>query len=386
MTGYVYPNEIEVNWGLFIVLYPYITGLVAGAFIVSSLYHVFGKEDLKPVSRLSLVSALAYLMVAPLPLLLHLGQPLRAFNILWTPNPNSAMAGFGYIYSFYMIVVLLEVWFIFREDLVHYADNSTGVTRFGYRMLTLGARDISPPTLAMDHKIVTVLAMIGIPSAAFLHGYVGFIFGAIKANALWSTPLQPVIFLMSAVVSGIALQILIYAAACKFRKRRIDMACLKTLNKFLWAFLIVDVLLEELDLLQKAYEAREAWPAIHTLFEEAIPLTHFTQIWIGAFIPIVLLIIARWDRVSNAAQRLLTIMSSAMVVIGVFAMRFNVVIGGQMISKSNVGLTSFQAHLVADEGIIPTVGILVLPLIILVVLIRILPPWLEGEAAMTGDH
>jgi len=65
MNGFIYPNEAEINWGLFIVLYPYLTGLVAGAFIVSSLYHVFGVSKLKPVSRLALIAALAVLLVAP---------------------------------------------------------------------------------------------------------------------------------------------------------------------------------------------------------------------------------------------------------------------------------------------------------------------------------
>ena len=55
--GFLFPNEIEVHWSLMIVLYPYITGLVAGAFIVSSLYHVFGREELKPVAKFSLVAA-----------------------------------------------------------------------------------------------------------------------------------------------------------------------------------------------------------------------------------------------------------------------------------------------------------------------------------------
>ena len=41
---YVYPNETVVPWGVLIVVYPYITGLVAGAFIVSSLYHTFRME------------------------------------------------------------------------------------------------------------------------------------------------------------------------------------------------------------------------------------------------------------------------------------------------------------------------------------------------------
>ena len=73
-SNYVYPNE-EVEWTAMIVMYPYITGLVAGAFIVSSLYHVFGDEKLAPVAKLSLLKALAFAAFACTPLLLHLGHP-----------------------------------------------------------------------------------------------------------------------------------------------------------------------------------------------------------------------------------------------------------------------------------------------------------------------
>ena len=62
------------------------------------------------------------------------------------------------------------------------------------------------------------LAGIGIPVACFLHGYAGFIFGSVKANALWMTPLMPVIFICSAVVSGIALCILTYIVTMEMRK------------------------------------------------------------------------------------------------------------------------------------------------------------------------
>src|SRR3972149_1780853 len=75
MTGFLFPNEGIIEWDLLIVIYPYITGLVAGAFIVSSLYHVFGITSLKPVARFSLITALAFLLVTPMPLAIHLGRP-----------------------------------------------------------------------------------------------------------------------------------------------------------------------------------------------------------------------------------------------------------------------------------------------------------------------
>src|SRR3972149_5591761 len=93
MEGFVYPNEVVVQWSLLMALYPYLTGLVAGAFIVSSLYHLFGVTSLRPIAPLSLITALAFVLVAPLPLLVHLGRPERGLEIFWTPHLSSAMAG-----------------------------------------------------------------------------------------------------------------------------------------------------------------------------------------------------------------------------------------------------------------------------------------------------
>ena len=60
-SGFVFPNDLHVRWSLMIVLYPYITGIVAGAFIMSSLYHVFHIRSLEPLAKFSLLFALAFL-------------------------------------------------------------------------------------------------------------------------------------------------------------------------------------------------------------------------------------------------------------------------------------------------------------------------------------
>lgn len=379
MSGFVFPNEIEVNWSLLIVLYPYITGLVAGAFIVSALYHVFGRKQLAPVGKLALVSALSFLIVAPMPLLLHLGQPVRGLEIMWTPNPSSAMAGFGYIYSFYMIILLLEIWFIFRRDIVTSARQSRGIARLGYTVLSLGAWDTSPRTLEQDHRLTTILASIGIPAAAFLHGYVGFIFGAVKANPWWSTPLQPLIFLLSAIVSGMALLMLVYAVTCWRRKEAVDHQCLMSMNKYLWYFLILDVCLEVLEVISKMYEAEEAWPVIYQLLTAYLPVSYLgLQLGLGAVVPLVLLALAR--RAGNRPGQALTLFSAGLILVGVFSMRWNVVIGGQMLSKSLRGFTTYTPPFLGMEGVLPALVILALPFVILAVICRIIPPW-SREAA-----
>jgi Ni/Fe-hydrogenase subunit HybB-like protein len=127
VEGFMYPNEIELQWSVLIVLYPFITGLVAGAFILASLERVFRVEAVKPTYRLALLTALAFLIVAPLPLQLHLGRPERSFQMYLTPHTSSAMAMFGFVYLWYlMAVLLLEIWLDYRRDIVLLARSTTG--------------------------------------------------------------------------------------------------------------------------------------------------------------------------------------------------------------------------------------------------------------------
>ncbi|MBW8868886.1 MAG: polysulfide reductase NrfD, partial [Acidobacteria bacterium] len=127
VDGYMYPNEVELQWSVLIVLYPFITGLVAGAFILASLERVFNVDAVKPTYRLALLTALAFLLVAPLPLQLHLGHPERSLEMYLTPHLSSAMAMFGFVYLWYlMVVLLLEIWLDYRKDIVARAETTPG--------------------------------------------------------------------------------------------------------------------------------------------------------------------------------------------------------------------------------------------------------------------
>jgi len=81
VIGFIYPNEVETQWAILIVVYPYITGIVAGAFILASLVKVFNVVEVQPIYRLALLTALAFMLVAGMPLQLHLGHPERAYEI-----------------------------------------------------------------------------------------------------------------------------------------------------------------------------------------------------------------------------------------------------------------------------------------------------------------
>ena len=375
--GYIFPNEIDLQWGILIVVYPFITGLVAGAFILASLERVFKVKILKPTYLIALLTALSFLLVATMPLISHLSQPQRAYEIMITPHSSSAMAIFGFVYLWYlMVVLLLEIWFDYRHSMVVWANEKSGIMRWVYKILTLGVNDISPRTVKWDRKLGYIITVVGIPSAFILHGYVGFIFGSIKANPWWSTPLMPIIFLFSAMVSGISLVLLVYMIISYFRKQIIDLNVLDSIGKYLFFVLILDFTLEGLDQIQRIYEAAESFEILKLLVSSKLYLTLFvSQGLIGTIIPLVTLAFLQFYKHQIKVRKTMYFIIGILVLIGVYSMRWNVVIGGQLFSKSFAGFTSFKVGLIGLDGTLMAIFWLILPIGILAFLLWLLPPW-----------
>ncbi len=381
VTGYIFPNEIELHWGLLVVIYPYLTGLVAGAFILASLVKVFNVKEVQPTYRLSLLTALAFLIVAPLPLIAHLSRPERALEIFLTPSTSSAMAMFGFVYVWYlMAVLLLEIWFDHRHELILRAEKEKGLKQVFLRVLSLYTKDIRPAALAFDRKAVYVITIIGVPSAFILHGYVGFIFGSVKANPWWSSVLMPIVFLFSATVSGIALMLLIYMVTTLFRRQKIDMACLDKLANYLFYMMIIDFSLEALDFIQRVYQAEESIKIIGQMISQRIFASLIViQLVMGMFLPLIAIAAVKIFRFPGELRRLIYFVSAILIQVGIFATRWNVVIGGQLFSKSFRGLTTYKIGIGGAEGLLVSLAFLVLPFVVLYGLVKILPPWEEDD-------
>ncbi len=382
VDGFMYPNEVELQWSILIVLYPYITGLVAGAFILASLANVFKVEALKPTYRLALLTALAFLLVAPLPLQLHLGHPERSFEMYLTPHLESAMAMFGFVYLWYLMgVLLIEIWLDYRPAIVGWARTTRAPLRWLYAALTLGAYNVGPRSLEIDRRLARFVTIVGIPSAFLLHGYVGFIFGSLKANPWWSSPLMPIVFLFSAMVSGIALVLVVYMAAMKWTGREIDIRCVDAMSFYLLIAYILDFSLELLDLIHRIYEADESFHTLDFMVRTRLYLPHIViQIFLGTLVPIGLLALIRLVRVQESARKVVAATAAVLTLIGIFAMRWNVVIGGQLFSKSFLGYTTYKMEIVHREGLLAAVALMILPFLILWALVRLFPP-LEDDAA-----
>ena len=393
VEGFMYPNEVELQWSVLIVLYPFLTGLVAGAFILASLERVFRVDAVKPTYRLALLTALAFLLVAPMPLQLHLGHPERSFEMYLTPHRSSAMAMFGFVYLWYLLAVLvLEIWLDYRRDIVLLSQSTTGWRRLFYRVLTLGSNNISERSLEIDERAGWLITVIGIPSAFLLHGYVGFIFGSVKANPWWSSPLMPVVFIFSAMVSGIAAVMLLYMLLSALRHEPIDMRCVDTIAKYLFYVFLIDFSLEMLDLVHRIYEADESFRSLDFMVHTKLYFSHIVlQILIGTVLPLVLLASTQVLKLVPLVRKQLYVASGCLSLIGIFAMRWNVVIGGQLFSKSFLGYTTYKMGFVAREGLLTAIVLTILPFFFLWALVKLLPPWPErtstplARAAIAGD-
>jgi Ni/Fe-hydrogenase subunit HybB-like protein len=381
ITGYVYPNETVIPWTVLIVVYPYLTGLVAGAFTISSLYQVFGFKQLRPVAHFALLISLCCMITVPLPLLLHLGHPERAFNAMITPHTTSAFAVFGYAAAFYVILLVIETWFVFRPHIVHQAQTQTGLLRWPWHILALGSLDVSEKAMSYDRKWLFALAIIGIPGAHGLHGYVGFVFGSLKSREWWSSDLMPVIFLLSAIISGTALVIILYVMSCKVRKVAVDLSCLKIMAYALWGFMMFTLVLEGVEFLSLVYRGREGIDVIMEFVKGPLVVPFFIlQFGCGSVLPLAIITYMIWRGTTGKTLIIGITGCSVLVLLAVLMMRYNVVIGGQEISKTGKGLLAYHPPIFGREGLLAAGIVLVIPMIMLSVLVRLLPPWEKASA------
>ena len=377
--SFVFPNELHITWTVMIVMYPYITGMVAGAFIVSSFYHVFGMEKLKPIAKYALVSSFAFLCFATLPLLNHLGKPERAANIMITPNFSSAMSGFGFVYLTYMIIVILEIWFSYREEFIAKYNQAKGLPKFLYHAVLLFQTNSNENTKRYDKKMVIFLGGLGIPIACILHGYVGFLFGSIKANLWWSTPLMFIIFIFSAIVSGLAVLIFLYLIIHFIRRLKINQESIDLMAKWLWGFMIIAVVLELMEILSISYERSEKWDVLEQLIQGKLKYSYiYFQLLLFSVGPFLLLSVTTlYKNINVKLKNFIIWLSSGMLLLQVLFMRWNVVIGGQLVSKSMRGFTEYFPGLFDKEGLAVALLLIIAPFILLRIYDKLFPFFTE---------
>lgn len=157
--------------------------------------------------------------------------------------------------------------------------------------------------------------------------------------------------------------------------------------------LIIDLSLESLDFIHRLYEAEESIHILSQLIASKLFLSLVVlQLTLGTLVPIGLLTLfspvlrhKAFVPIPDELRRMVYFGTVVLVQMGIFSTRYNVVVGGQLFSKSLRGLTFYKWQLLGLEGLLSAGALLILPFLILWTLIVILPPWPESEAATPAE-
>jgi hypothetical protein len=192
---------------------------------------------------------------------------------------------------------------------------------------------------------------------------------------------MPIVFLMSAIVSGIALVIFLYMVLTPMRGEPFDMRCLDKLASYLFYAVIVDFSLEALDFIHRLYQSEESVHILGRLIMNKLFMSLFViQILLGMLLPVGIMIAVRLFNLTAELRKLFYFTAIILIQLGIFATRWNVVIGGQLFSKSFRGLTTYKMEVVGIEGLITALVLLALPFGVLLLLLKVLPPWKRAAA------
>jgi tetrathionate reductase subunit C len=279
----------EVPWKIYIPLYFYFTGLSAGSFILSTLSTVFGIKRFKPMALPAAIISFLLLLLAPACLILDLHQPLRFWHTLVPEyfNNTSALSYGSWLLTLYPIANLIYIYFIFVKN----------------------------------DRVTRVLGMITVPLAIFVHAYTGFAFALVRARAWWHSALMPGFFLTSALLSGIALLLVVAMVMDRYLKEKLEPELFKSLRLMMIGILLTDLFWNGCFWLTLLVSTADGYASVMLAFHEKLYL--WGEIFSGMLVPLVILLLP-WTR----NHRAWLCVASILIIGGVFLMRYSVVFIG----------------------------------------------------------
>jgi len=313
----------NVAWGMWVVFYIYCIGLSAGSFLMSTIIYVFGMDKFERMGRMALLSALVALAGGLTFVFIDLGHPLRFYKVFFNWQRSSVLAWESALYIVYVAIIMAELFLLMRHDLAEMRDESTGWKKRLYSILSLG-HEVRPATSEGHNSTmrkVKLLGIVGLPVAIGVHGGTGALFAVVAAKPQWFSGLFPIVFLVSALLSGAGLMLFLYSWFG--RKDKYYASIVDGLRTFVVAFIVVDLILFASDLLVSLYSGIpdhiDVWNKI--AFGQFWYVFWIGQLGLAWAIP---LFITTWKKTRDSAFWLG--IAGGSIVLGIIAVRLNLVI------------------------------------------------------------
>ena len=287
-------------WGAWVAFYIFFVGLSAGAFLLSSLVYVFGMYQFERIGRAALLSAILSMGVALAFIGIDLGRVDRSALPLIFFHWSSPLSWEVRFYLVYIALLTAELVIAIR---LH-----KGLAR----------------SAARAHRRLRILGTIGVPLAIFgVHGGTGTIFAVLKARGMWFGGLFPVIFVVSAMVSGVALLAVIHYTQTRGTGRRPDAGLMTGLATVLAGVLLVDLglMFYEFIVPMLAFAPHDGDVISVIMFGPMWWSFWIIQLLVGMIIPVAVLLTPRLR-----ARPGVVAAAAVLVVIGIVGVRFNIVV------------------------------------------------------------
>jgi dimethyl sulfoxide reductase membrane subunit len=315
---YQYANGLAVTgmrntvmWGQYILFFMFFVGLSAGGLIVASAGRLFGVAAFKPITRLAVLEATIAVLLAGMFILPDLGRPERLLNLVLYANPTSPMIWDIAIVTVYLALSTFYVWLYVRADLAR---------RGSWLAFGTGT---SERALAREERLKSAMAWVALPAAILLHSITAWIFGLQISRGFWYTGVMAPMFVASALVSGLALVILLALVLRRLRRLTFSNDLVALLGGLLGVFIAVEVFLIAAEYLTAAYPGAHEAEAIQRLVTGPYAPLFWFEIVVGLAIPF-LIVARRRLRVRPAWVAVAAILA----IIGIFVHRLNLVLNG----------------------------------------------------------
>ncbi len=311
-----------VPWGLWVAVYLLFLGLTAGAFLITILTYVFRVKIFAPVGPLSAFTVLVVIICEVIIISFDLGHFLRTYRFIIAPGFTSMITWMVIFTNAMLVIYLLECFFLLREKLIAWSQEEGRPGQKFYRLLALGKSDYSDADREADHRRVRWLSILSLPVGLIFYGVNGAIFAILLNRPLWNGALTPLLFIVTALLSGGALiAFLIYIF-------HIDDSLVHYLGHVIRFLLVVFLLLE-------LFQFFVGYKTGVVIDKASLDIIAFGPYWwvfwivhllLGSFLPLFLLV-AYHDDSQKVAW------ACGLIIVTFIAVRLNFVIPDQAVYK-----------------------------------------------------
>lgn len=320
-----------LEWGLPVVAKYLFGGLSLGAFATYYLWQGLGVKSFRPLAKLAWISAAVFGLAIPIPIFSHLGQPGRWYTLLYEFHWTSPMSWAGPILIAYLVLVLLNGRFFFYPDVVLAYRTATGMRKRALRLLLITKPPEGPIPRGSQFglKVTGALAFVFVLS----FGYTGLELGILQSRPLWANPVNPVMFLLTGIFSGMAFVLLLWMALGGRSEVPAEKGEKTILSSFMLPALLALFLgLNAVFYLSLAYSSPETQQAVAVLATGDLGLLFLViGLGLGALAPALILTA---NAVLAKPRRSLAAVASVLVLVGAFAQKYGFVVGGQALAET----------------------------------------------------